>query len=156
MIEIAGAVTIYLTSVVVANNAGPHEVLSPVTDVQITNTVEVVMEIPTLKDPIEVYIRSVFPERADIAVATFKHENGYQLRNDWDVDNITYNTDGSADTGIAKINDINKGMCGDLDLEDYKGNIDCARRVHDQRQSVTGDGMEAWYSYVNGKHTMFL
>lgn len=113
---------------------------------------------PILTPPtIDEYIVEVFSDRPEEALATFKHENGYQLRNGWDPEHLTYNTNGTGDVGIAKINSIHWERCGGLEaLKDPYKNIDCARVLYLERESITGDGLGAWYSYVFKKHLMFM
>lgn len=135
-------------------------VLNPVISWEL-DTIEHVPEIePTevaFDDPIESYIYDKFGARGAEVTATFKHENGYQLRNGWDSKHLTDNTNGTQDIGIAKINSIHWDRCGGKEaLENPYNNIDCAFILYNEREEWGMDGLTAWYSYLNNKHLMFM
>lgn len=116
----------------------------------------VVKHEPAISDEIEKYICTKDWD-CKTAIAILKHENGYQLRNDWDAEIEVENTNGSIDVGIAMINSIHHAKYGGKEaLKDYKTNVDAAYQIYLERLSFDVDGFNAWYSYVNGKHLMFM
>lgn len=152
-LQITFALIMYLISIYSRVYPTPYKVLSPLVYADFDSKPTKELEKP-VEDKIEAYIRYKFPDRPDIAVAVFKHENGYQLRNGWKEDIVTYNNDGTVDTGIASINSRHNDRC--INLKNYKDNIDCAREIYDERIAWGLDGFSAWYSYVYGKYIMFL
>jgi hypothetical protein len=78
------------------------------------------------------------------------------------------NGDGSGDHGLFQISDLywcsppGKGWvcgvsCADLEDDDIKDDVTCAKRIYRQHQRMTGDGFTAWAvykSYCYGKGTV--
>lgn len=97
-------------------------------------------KIPTTEERIEIqnYIREVFGENSDMALAIAHAENGY-----FSQDRISI----TSDYGIFQINHIHcKEFGGCENLKDWKKNIDAAKVLYDRR------GWQPWSVYKNKKY----
>jgi hypothetical protein len=127
--------------------------------IQLGYVTEVKAETPK-KETIEDMIKRIWKvdeQTLKVVIATAKHENGYQLRDGWKCDLVTGNKNGSEDVGIFAINTLHHSKFGGKEaLLDCETNIKAGYEIYKERQRVNGQGLSAWYSFLNNKYLMFM